>query len=390
PGKQFIEVAQRYFRSHHDTRFCGDRTKYPATVWRPIYEQLLQIAPKDLIRHELYLQSTSPAHWYHRQLIFTESMAILSILGYALGWGDRHLDNILLHAHSGAVAHVDFSVCFDQGRHLKIPETVPFRLTPTFVRALGLVGSVEKVTSPPILDPTATSGVLDAALPTAGKDSLPCSPTPTSTSQVQGNFRHACIETVQLLRHHATEWQTLLSCLVWHPLAQWHPGYHSLDLLAVNASPSVRPITRCAGSEPRVTETESENPPSALPVPAVTDVLCGLELSANREDFVQELSVVDITAAHPVYQSAQVPALNQTPHDDLPEPDQSLPPDAAAKSTLRARAFIYHALDHGHRKLLSDPRSDPTAASGMVDKLIATAIDPDNLAHMYEGWAPWI
>lgn len=48
-----------------------------------------------------------------------------------LGLGDRHLDNILLDAKSCEVIHIDFNVLFDQGRNLRVPEIVPFRLTPT-------------------------------------------------------------------------------------------------------------------------------------------------------------------------------------------------------------------------------------------------------------------
>jgi PI-3-kinase-related kinase SMG-1 len=36
--------------------------------------------------------------------------------------------------------HIDYNVCFDKGRSLRVPETVPFRLTPVFVRALGVGG----------------------------------------------------------------------------------------------------------------------------------------------------------------------------------------------------------------------------------------------------------
>lgn len=41
----------------------------------------------------------------------------------------RHLDNILLDQASGEVVHIDYSVCFDKGAALRVPEVVPFRLT---------------------------------------------------------------------------------------------------------------------------------------------------------------------------------------------------------------------------------------------------------------------
>ncbi len=51
-------------------------------------------------------------------------------MGYLLGLGDRHLDNILLDAWSGSIVHIDFNVIFERGRRLRVPEVVPFRLTP--------------------------------------------------------------------------------------------------------------------------------------------------------------------------------------------------------------------------------------------------------------------
>ena len=50
-------------------------------------------------------------------------------IGWLLGLGDRHLDNILLDFSTGEVVHIDFNVVFDQGLRLRVPEIVPFRLT---------------------------------------------------------------------------------------------------------------------------------------------------------------------------------------------------------------------------------------------------------------------
>jgi hypothetical protein len=36
--------------------------------------------------------------------------------------------------------HIDFNVCFDKGRRLRVPECVPFRLTPNVAGALGALG----------------------------------------------------------------------------------------------------------------------------------------------------------------------------------------------------------------------------------------------------------
>lgn len=61
-------------------------------------------------------------------------------LGYLLGIGDRHLDNILVDFSTGKLVHVDFSLVFERGQKLRVPEVVPFRLTPNFEEALAYPG----------------------------------------------------------------------------------------------------------------------------------------------------------------------------------------------------------------------------------------------------------
>lgn len=71
---------------------------------------------------------------------FIRSLAVTSILGYILGLGDRHPDNILVDFHTGEVIHVDYNVSFEKGLRLSIPERVPYRMTPNLVHALGAEG----------------------------------------------------------------------------------------------------------------------------------------------------------------------------------------------------------------------------------------------------------
>jgi phosphatidylinositol kinase/protein kinase (PI-3 family) len=60
------------------------------------------------------------------------------MIGYVIGLGDRHGDNILIHQHTGEVTHVDFDCIFEKGAKLKIPEIVPFRLTQNIMDAFGI------------------------------------------------------------------------------------------------------------------------------------------------------------------------------------------------------------------------------------------------------------
>ena len=38
------------------------------------------------------------------------------------------------------VVHIDYNVCFEKGRSLRVPEKVPFRMSQNLEQALGLTG----------------------------------------------------------------------------------------------------------------------------------------------------------------------------------------------------------------------------------------------------------
>ena len=63
------------------------------------------------------------------------------MVGYAVGLGDRHLENILIDSTTGGLMHVDFACLFDHGLNLETPEQTPFRLTPNLQHAMGVRGA---------------------------------------------------------------------------------------------------------------------------------------------------------------------------------------------------------------------------------------------------------
>lgn len=105
----------------------------------------------------------------------------MSIVGHVLGLGDRHLDNILMDFCTGDILHIDYNVCFDKGRRLKVPEIVPFRLTQTIEAALGLTG-------------------------------------------VEGTFRSNCEAVMRILRKNKDIILMLLEVFIWDPLVEWTRG----------------------------------------------------------------------------------------------------------------------------------------------------------------------
>jgi ataxia telangiectasia mutated family protein len=62
------------------------------------------------------------------------------MVGYVLGIGDRHLNNVLIDKQTGDVVHIDLGIAFEQGKALARPEKVPFRLTPAILDGMGWKG----------------------------------------------------------------------------------------------------------------------------------------------------------------------------------------------------------------------------------------------------------
>jgi FKBP12-rapamycin complex-associated protein len=56
----------------------------------------------------LWLKSTNSEEWLERRTKFTRSLAVMSMVGYILGLGDRHPSNLMLDKLSGRVLHIDF------------------------------------------------------------------------------------------------------------------------------------------------------------------------------------------------------------------------------------------------------------------------------------------
>ncbi|VFQ78326.1 unnamed protein product [Cuscuta campestris] len=137
--------------------------------------------PNHLLHHELWCASEGFRAFHSKQKRYSGSLAAMSIVGHMLGLGDRHLDNILIDFCTGDIVHIDYNVCFDKGKRLKIPEIVPFRLTQTIEAALGITG-------------------------------------------VEGTFRANCEAVLGVLKKNKDIILMLLEVFVWDPLVDWTRG----------------------------------------------------------------------------------------------------------------------------------------------------------------------
>ncbi|XP_033108232.1 serine/threonine-protein kinase ATR-like isoform X2 [Anneissia japonica] len=119
-----------------------------------------------------------PTSWYVARLAYSRTCATMSMVGYILGLGDRHGENILLDSTTGDCVHVDFNCLFNKGETFDCPELVPFRLTHNMVDAMGPMG-------------------------------------------YEGVFRKACEATMQVMRDQRDPLMSVLKAFIYDPLVEW-------------------------------------------------------------------------------------------------------------------------------------------------------------------------
>ena len=92
------------------------------------------------LQRVFWLKSPNAEVWHNRRVKYTTSLAVMSMIGYILGLGDRHPSNLMVERTSGQVVHIDFD-CFEVAIHRdRFPEKVPFRLTRMLVNAMAVSG----------------------------------------------------------------------------------------------------------------------------------------------------------------------------------------------------------------------------------------------------------
>uniref|UniRef100_T1J1T4 PI3K/PI4K catalytic domain-containing protein n=1 Tax=Strigamia maritima TaxID=126957 RepID=T1J1T4_STRMM len=157
------------------------RKDWPISVLRQVLLELMEETPRDLLAKELWCSSSTAMEWWKTTETYSQSTAVMSMIGYIIGLGDRHLDNVLVDLATGEVVHIDYNVCFEKGRNLRVPEKVPFRMTPNIESALGVTGA-------------------------------------------EGIFRVSCEQVLKTMRRGRETLLTLLEAFVYDPLIDWTPG----------------------------------------------------------------------------------------------------------------------------------------------------------------------
>ncbi|XP_050523942.1 serine-protein kinase ATM isoform X2 [Daktulosphaira vitifoliae] len=133
---------------------------------------------KPVFRYFFFEKFVSPSIWFERRQAYIHSVATSSMVGYILGIGDRHVQNILIDNETAELIHIDFGIAFDQGTLLTTPETVPFRLSRDIEDGMGICG-------------------------------------------IEGTFRKCCEKTIEVLRQNQDVIVTVIEVLLYDPCYHW-------------------------------------------------------------------------------------------------------------------------------------------------------------------------
>ncbi|OGE54809.1 hypothetical protein PENARI_c005G02231 [Penicillium arizonense] len=121
---------------HYLDEICAD----PSFSKLPLFTTKI-LAKLPPVLHEWFIEMFPETEaWFTARLRYTRSSAVMSMVGYVLGLGDRHGENLSFEEGTGGLLHVDFNCLFDKGQTFEKPEVVPFRLTHNMVDAFGAYG----------------------------------------------------------------------------------------------------------------------------------------------------------------------------------------------------------------------------------------------------------
>lgn len=129
--------------------------------------------------HDWFVEKFSnPSQWFSARLSYSRTLAVMSMVGFVLGLGDRHGENILFDETTGDAVHVDFNCLFEKGHTFDKPERVPFRMTHNMTDALGVTG-------------------------------------------IEGSFRKTCEITLKILRNNQDAFNTVLESFLHDPVNEY-------------------------------------------------------------------------------------------------------------------------------------------------------------------------
>ena len=73
-----------------------DRKSWPITLLKQVHGELTDETSDNLLSQEQWLVANTSQQWWRLVQNITRSFAVMSVIGYITGLGDRYLDNVLV------------------------------------------------------------------------------------------------------------------------------------------------------------------------------------------------------------------------------------------------------------------------------------------------------
>ena len=323
-------------------RMAPDYDHLPLMKKVEVFEHSLELTQGDDLAKLLLLKSPSSEDWFDRRTNFTRSLAVMSMVGYVLGLGDRHPSNLLLDRMSGKILHIDFGDCFEVAMtREKFPEKIPFRLTRMLINAMEVTG-------------------------------------------IEGTYRSTCESVMAVLRNNKDSLMAVLEAFVYDPLLNWRlieTGNKSKKTKAttgatIDAAAAAAPG---GGGEPKPGAAEAEGSANLLDVNPLTG---GDQMVPSENRLTGEPS-----SGH---ESATLVGSGS---------GTGTGGGAASTSTLQQQQQQPEALNKKALDIVQRVRDKLTgrdfdaneclAVADQVDLLIRQATNNENLCQCYIGWCPF-
>ena len=307
-------------------------------------EAFIEVNTKTTKGYELseviWSKSLNCETWLTRRTNYAQSLAVMSVVGYILGLGDRHPNNLMMDRQNGKIIHIDYGDCFEIAKFRKrFPEKIPFRLTRMFVKALGV-------------------------------------------SEIEGAFRIISEKIMKLLRYNKDSLYTILNSLVYDPLVTFkfmlpfmnnNPKSEKDVIDMNNIKNSVNPELKAFMHSSSVIYKHS------------FDALAKLVAFSTEKDIKPDKQDKQDQYNLDNEKEEKMKMINEErkllyyyeENDEIEEEDLN----KAAQKVLNRIKEKLTGTDFNNKKPLDVPEQ--------INRLINQAISDENLSQLYLGWSPF-
>jgi len=357
--KEYREARKILLNVEHRLmlQMAPDYDALPVLNKLEVFEHTLANTDGHDLARVLWLRSRNAEHWLLRRTTYTRSLAVMSMVGYILGLGDRHPSNLMLDRLTGKILHIDFGDCFEVAVHReKFPEKIPFRLTRMLVTAMEVSG-------------------------------------------IEGNFRSTCESVISMLRNNKDSVLAMLEAFVHDPLINWR-------LVVRPSQEEVGGRSRSASGHSRSRRSaEAGGRSRSASINMATEELGSLLLgSSQAQTAVDRSSGARLGGGNDEWHHPA--SLIGTPRVDAMAID--VPESSSVTVSRRSRAEPLQLQEEQDEQVLNDravsvlrrvksklagsdfPDQAPTLdVATQVNRLVVEAQSELNLCQLYVGWCPF-